>query len=168
MVLTFGILAGLGGCGGDSSTSEDLQVNQAEAGGSDPTDPPEANSSADGDELDPDSVNPCVLEPAEVKLLHDLNSEPLGALDDATYGPGVVADSSSYATCDYEVLFPEDDGMPATYFSLGVDARPSTTCFVEHRGLCVFPATTYGEVEPTAYVVPESITAAVKARLDAQ
>jgi hypothetical protein len=165
VLLGLTLLTGLTACGGSSSPANE----QAQPAESSTTESTTASTTAgtSGDALDPDAINPCVLEPAEVKTLNELNPESLGGFD-ASYGPGVVVDPSGYPTCNYEVLFAEDDGMPSSYFSVGVDARPNTTCFVEHRGLCVFPVTTYGDVEPAAYVVPESIVQAVEARLDAQ
>ena len=119
---------------------------------------PGAGASAD---LDADEVDPCVLEPDEIRTLIAANPDAMGAFYlEGTMSPG-VRDTWS---CNYEWQPPDDRGP--SVFSMAIRAAPRRNCLVEHRGICYLVGTLYGDA-PTV-TAPASIAQVVKDRIDAQ
>jgi len=152
------VLVGVG-CGGsdsDSSDSSSADVPAAEV-------EPEADETTDAAaDLDPDEVDPCLLEPAEILALIDANQDAMGGRFGTTLGAG-VRDPEYPNQCSY-MWSSDDPGMPGSAFSLVVYA-PRDGCLVEHRGVCLLVSTTYAE---TPIVVPDELVETVKGRIDAQ
>jgi hypothetical protein len=142
--------AGCGGSDSDDSSSESSSTTV------------EAEDDKASADLDPETVDPCLLEPAEIQALIAANPDALGPPFGDSLGAG-VRDPESPNECKY-AWTTTDPGMPPSYFSLVVYA-PRDGCLVEHRGVCVLPSTTYGD---TPITVPPEVQQAVKERIDAQ
>jgi hypothetical protein len=152
VALAGALAVAVAGCGGSDSDDSSPSSSRAETSTT-------AAEAANAD-LDPEAIDPCLLEPGEIQALIAANPDALGTVY-GTLGAG-VRNPEAPNECLYEWAL-TDPGMPPTSFSLVVYA-PRDGCIVEHRGVCVLPSTTYGE---TPITVPPELEQAVEARIDA-
>lgn len=123
---------------------------------------------ASTDDLEQSEVDPCVVEPDELRSFVESNNEVIGPV--RNFGPGVPADGRD-PECAYEDLWEEDTGGP-TYFT--VTARRAEFmsdtadqwCIVVHRGICLSIGNRSGEGDDPLTPPPAETLQAIKDRLD--